>query len=129
MCKQEPGEAIRSYVKRFFNTRGTIANVPDEDVIHYFHDGITTQSLYRDFGRNCTKTVVELRDMMQCWTNEVEQERSRFPAVTTTTTMGSATIVGEAPVISGTLCANVSQTMSVGLLIVARSRKTPRSVR
>ena len=38
----------------------TIANVSDEDVIHYFHDGITTQSLYRDFGRNCPKMVVEL---------------------------------------------------------------------
>ena len=42
MCKQEPGEPLRSYVKRFFDTRATIANVSDEDVIHYFHDGITT---------------------------------------------------------------------------------------
>ena len=65
MCKQEPGEAIRSYVKRFFDTRATIANVSDEDVIHYFHDGITTQSFYLDFGHNRPKTVVELRDMMQ----------------------------------------------------------------
>ena len=36
MCKQEPGEAIRSYVKRFFDTRATIANVSDEDVITTF---------------------------------------------------------------------------------------------
>ena len=64
MCKQEPGEAIRSYIERFFDTRATIANVSDEDVIHYFHDGITTQSLYRDFGRNRLETVVKLRDMM-----------------------------------------------------------------
>ena len=78
MCKQEPGEAIRSYVKRFFDTRATIANVSDEDVIHYFHDGITIQSLYRHFGRNRPKTVVELRDMMQHWADEEEQERSRF---------------------------------------------------
>ena len=49
MCKQEPGEPLRSYVKRFFDTRATIANVSDEDVIHYFHNGITTQSLYHDF--------------------------------------------------------------------------------
>ena len=78
MCKQEPGEAIRSYVKRFFDTRATIANVSDEDVIHYFHDGITTQSLCRDFRRNRPKTVVELRNMMQHWADEEEQERSRF---------------------------------------------------
>ena len=64
MCKQEPGEALRSYVKHFFDTRATIANVFNEDVIDYLHDGITTQSLYRDFGRNRPKTVVELRDMI-----------------------------------------------------------------
>ena len=73
MCKQEPGEPLRSYVKRFFDTRATIANVSDEDVIHYFHDGITTQSLYHDFGRNRPDTVVKLCDMMQCWADEEEQ--------------------------------------------------------
>jgi len=57
MCKQEPGEAIRSYVKRFFDTKATITNISDEDVIHYFHDVITTQSLYHDFGRNHPKML------------------------------------------------------------------------
>ena len=65
MCKQEQGETIRSYVKRFFDTRATIPNVADDDVIDYFLSGITVQSLYHDFGRNHPKTVVELRDMMQ----------------------------------------------------------------
>jgi len=78
MCKQEPGEPLRSYVKRFFDTRASISNVSDEDIIHYFHDGITTQSLYRDFGRNRSDIVVKLRDMMQRWVDEEEQERSRF---------------------------------------------------
>ena len=36
MCKQEQGEIIRSYVKRFFDTTATIANVADDDVIDYF---------------------------------------------------------------------------------------------
>jgi len=65
MCKQEQGKTIRSNVKRFFDTRATIANVADDDVIDYFHDVITVQSLYRDFRRNRTKTVVDLHDMMQ----------------------------------------------------------------
>ena len=64
MCKQEQGESIRSYVKRFFDTRATILNIADDDVIDYFQSGITVQSLYRDFGRNRPKTVVDLRDMM-----------------------------------------------------------------
>jgi hypothetical protein len=79
MCKQEQGETIRSYVKRFFDTRATIANVADDDVIDLFHDDIIVQSLYRDFGHNRPKTVVDLRDMMQRWANEEEQEHSRFP--------------------------------------------------
>ena len=79
MCKQEQGELIRSYVKCFFDTRATIPNVAANDVIDYFQSGITVQSLYCDFGRNRPKMVVELRDMMQRWADEEEQERSRFP--------------------------------------------------
>ena len=60
MCKQEQGESIRSYVKRFFDTRTTIPNVADHDIIDYFQSGITVQFLYRDFGRNRPKTVVDL---------------------------------------------------------------------
>ena len=39
MCKQEQGESIRSYVKRFFDTRATIPNVADDDIIDYFQSG------------------------------------------------------------------------------------------
>ena len=79
MCKEEQGESIRSYVKCFFDTRATIPNIADDDVIDYFKSGITVQSLYRDFGNNRPKTVVDLRDMMQRWADEEEQERSCFP--------------------------------------------------
>jgi len=41
MIKQEQGESIRSYVKHFFDTRATIPNVTDNDVIDYFQSGIT----------------------------------------------------------------------------------------
>jgi len=64
MCKQEPGETLRSYIKRFFDMRTTITNVSNEDVIDYFHDGITTQSLYRDFGQNRSESMVKLCDKM-----------------------------------------------------------------
>jgi len=66
-------------VKCFFDTRATIANVADEDVIDYFHNGIAAQKLYRDFECNRPDMVVKLRNMMQRWTNEKEQERDRFP--------------------------------------------------
>jgi hypothetical protein len=49
--------------------RTTIANITDEDVIHCFQNGLTVKHVYRDFGRNCSRTAVELRNMMQRWAN------------------------------------------------------------
>ena len=40
---------LRSYIKRFFDTRATIANIADDDMIDCFHNGLATQQLYRDF--------------------------------------------------------------------------------
>ena len=72
LCKQEHNEPLRSYLRRFFNVRATIANIVDTDVIDCFHNGIATQGLYRDFGQSRLKMVVELRDMMQRWADEEE---------------------------------------------------------
>ena len=59
--------------------RATIANIADDDVIDCFHNGLTTQQLYRDFGRNRPRSVVALRDMMLGWADQEEQERDCFP--------------------------------------------------
>jgi hypothetical protein len=67
--KQEENETLRSYTRRFFEMRTTIANITDEDVIHCFQNGLTVKHVYRDFGRNCSRTAVELRNMMQRWAN------------------------------------------------------------
>ena len=45
LCKQECDEALRSYIKRFFDTRATIANIADDNVIDCFHNGLATQQL------------------------------------------------------------------------------------
>jgi hypothetical protein len=127
MCKQEPGEAIRSYVKRFFDTRATITNVADDDVIYYFHDSITTQSLYRDFGRNHPKTVVELRDMMQRWADEEEQERNRFPRHNNDNN-GKRNNDRGGPVTSGILRASTSQTTPSALWIAPRAVRKQKSL-
>ena len=76
MCKQERGETLRSYIKRFFDTRSTIANIAANDIIDCFHNGLATQQLYRDFGRNRPHSVMAPHDMMLEW---ADQERDRFP--------------------------------------------------
>ena len=50
LCKQERAKALRSYIKRFFDTCATIANIADDDGNDCFHNGLATQQLYRDFG-------------------------------------------------------------------------------
>jgi hypothetical protein len=78
-CKQEHGEALHKYTCRFFETRATIPNISEEDVINCFRKGISDELLYREFGRNRPKTFIGRRDMMQQWADQEEQERDRFP--------------------------------------------------
>jgi hypothetical protein len=63
--KQEMNKTLRSYTQCFFEIRATIANITDEDVIHYFQNSLGSKNIYRNFGRNHPKTIVELHDMMQ----------------------------------------------------------------
>jgi hypothetical protein len=65
-------ELLQSCTRRFFNTCATIANISKQDVIDCFHNGITDQTLFRDFGRIRHKTVAGLRDMMQAREDQEE---------------------------------------------------------
>jgi hypothetical protein len=78
-CKQERNELLRSYTRRFFDVRATIANISEEDIIDCFYNGLTDPGIYRDFGRNRPKTVAGLRDMMHDWSEQEEKMRERFP--------------------------------------------------
>jgi hypothetical protein len=44
--KQEMNETLRSYTWRFFETRATIANITDEDVIRCFQNGLFSKHTY-----------------------------------------------------------------------------------
>jgi hypothetical protein len=77
--KQEENETLRSYIRRFFEMHATIANITDEDVIHYFQNGLGSKNIYRNFGRSRPKTVVELHNMMQQWADQEDEENKRFP--------------------------------------------------
>jgi hypothetical protein len=77
--KQERNKLLRSYTRRFVNMRATIANISEEDIIDCFYNGITDPGIYRDFGRNRSKTIVGLRDMMHEWSEQEEKIREWFP--------------------------------------------------
>jgi hypothetical protein len=69
---------LRSYTRRFFDVRATIANISKDDIIDCFYNGITDPGIYRDFGRNRPKTVAGLRDMRHDWSEQEEKMRERF---------------------------------------------------
>jgi hypothetical protein len=71
-CKQERNELLRSYTCCFFNPRATIVNISEQDIIDCFHNGITDQTLFRDFGRSRPKTITGLRNMMHAWADQEE---------------------------------------------------------
>jgi hypothetical protein len=77
--KQEMNETLRSYTWRFFETRATIANITDEEVICCFQHGLFSKNMYHDFGRNHQTTAMELCDMMARWADQEDEENDRFP--------------------------------------------------
>jgi hypothetical protein len=77
-CKQERNELLRSYTRRFFDVRATIANILEEDIIDCFCNGITDPGIYRDFGRSRPKTVAGLCNMMHDLSEQEEKMREQF---------------------------------------------------
>jgi hypothetical protein len=78
-CKQKRNKLLRSYTRRFFDVRATIANISEDDIIDCYYNGITDPDIYRDFGRNRLKTVADLHDLMHDWSEQEEKMRERFP--------------------------------------------------
>jgi hypothetical protein len=51
MVKQEQGETLRKYMRRFFDKRATVVDVTDKEVIDLFQDGLYHRRTFKDFGR------------------------------------------------------------------------------
>jgi hypothetical protein len=70
---------LRSYTRRFFEIRATIANITDENVIRCFQNGLFSKHMYHDFECNRPTTIVELCNMMARWADQKDEENDRFP--------------------------------------------------
>jgi hypothetical protein len=51
MVKQEQGEMLRQYMRRFFDQCVTVVDVTDKEVIDLFQDGLNHRRTFEDFGR------------------------------------------------------------------------------
>lgn len=70
---------MRLYMQCFFNTQATNSNIADEELIRCFSNRLAAKLTYREFGRNLPTSVVQLRDMMQRWADQEDEENDQFP--------------------------------------------------
>jgi hypothetical protein len=103
MVKQEQGETLRKYMRRFFDKRATVVDVTDKEVIDLFQDGLYHRRTFEDFGRRRPKSIPHLKDMITSWVDEEDKptpnttpsvartSRTRAAAAATTGTKAVAT--------------------------------------
>jgi hypothetical protein len=62
-CRQQPGESLRDYIRRFSKQRTELPNVTDSDVIVAFLAGTTCRDLVSKLGRKTPTRASELMDI------------------------------------------------------------------
>jgi hypothetical protein len=62
-CRQQPGESLRDYIRRFSKQRTELPNVTDSDVIGAFLTGTTCRDLESKLGRKTPTRASELMDI------------------------------------------------------------------
>jgi hypothetical protein len=77
LCKQEPGETLRSYTRRFFELRSTMINLTDKDVIETYIEGLVNRNDRRELGRKYIPDAAALRDIASKWADEEDKESTR----------------------------------------------------
>jgi hypothetical protein len=62
-CRQQPGESLREYIRRFSKQRTELPNITDLDVIGAFLAGTTCRDLVSKLGRKTPTKASELMDI------------------------------------------------------------------
>jgi hypothetical protein len=81
MVKQEQGETLRKYMRRFFDKHATVVDVTDTEVIDLFQDGLYHRRTFEDFGRLCPKSIPHLKDMITSWADEKDKANTKYDAI------------------------------------------------
>jgi hypothetical protein len=81
MVKQEQGETLRKYMRRFFDKRATVVDVTDKVVIHLFQGGLYHRRTFEDFGRRRPSSITHLKDMITSWADEEDKANAKYDAI------------------------------------------------
>jgi hypothetical protein len=131
MVKQEQGETLRKYMRRFFDKRATVVDVSDKEVIDLFQDGLYHRRTFEDFGHHRPSSITHLKDMITSWADEEDKANAKYDAIrgkSKQNTGGAATATGTKAVATTTTrvpIASASQT-TMSRLSSALRRRTRR---
>jgi hypothetical protein len=81
MVKQEQGETLCKYMRRFFDKRATVVDVTDKEVIDLFQDDLYHRRTFEDFGRRRPKSIRHLKDMITSWADEEDKANAKYDAI------------------------------------------------
>jgi hypothetical protein len=81
MFKQEQGETLHKYLRRFFDKRATVVDVTDKEVIDLFQDGLYHRLTFEDFGHRHPKSIPHLKDMITSWADEEDKANAKYDAI------------------------------------------------
>jgi hypothetical protein len=81
MVKQEPGETLCKYMRRFFDKRATVVDVTDKEVIDLFQDGLYHCRTFEDFDRRRTSSITKLKDMITSWADKKDKANAKYDAI------------------------------------------------
>jgi hypothetical protein len=81
MVKQEQGETLRKYMRRFFGKRATVVDVTDKEVIDLFQDGLYHCRTFKDFGRRRLSSITKLKGMITSWADEEDKANAKYDAI------------------------------------------------
>jgi hypothetical protein len=81
MVKQEQGETLRKYMRRFFDKRTTVVDVTNKEVINLFLDGLYHRRTFEDFGRCRPSSITHLKDMITSWADEEDKDNAKYDAI------------------------------------------------
>jgi hypothetical protein len=77
-CRQQPGESLRDYIRRFSKQRTELPNVTDSDVIGAFLAGTTCRDLVSKLGRKTPTRASELMDIATTFASGQEAVEAIF---------------------------------------------------
>jgi hypothetical protein len=81
MVKQEQGETLRKYMRRFFDKRATVVDITDKEVIDLFQDGLYHRRTFEDFGRRRPSSTTHVKDMITSRADEEGKAKAKYDAI------------------------------------------------